>query len=128
MPCAEKACCRAAGAWAGTAQAILSRYPSVKPFSDNEIAECIKITPDDLKYLRQNQWKLGKNSFLIHGYYNYRHLLMGRLRGGGYILGVPGVFENQERYMANMFGFTFFKPADRERARPRFGYWCRRIE
>jgi len=107
---------------------LLQRYPSIQPFGDDEVIECIRICPDDIKYLRQNHWNLGKNSFLLHGYYNYRHLLMGRLKKGGYILGIPGVFDNQERYMANMFGFTLFKKADRERRRPGFGYWCRLVD
>lgn len=107
---------------------LLQRYPSIQPFRDDEVIECIRICPDDIKYLRQNHWNLGKNSFLLHGYYNYRHLLMGRLKKGGYILGIPGVFDNQERYMANMFGFTLFKKADRERRRPGFGYWCRLVD
>lgn len=107
---------------------LLQRYPSIQPFGDDEVIECIRICPDDIKYLRQNHWNLGKNSFLLHGYYNYRHLIMGRLKKGGYILGIPGVFDNQERYMANMFGFTLFKKADRERRRPGFGYWCRLVD
>ena len=107
---------------------LLQRYPSIQPFGDDEVIECIRICPDDIKYLRQNHWNLGKNSFLLHGYYNYRHLIMGRLKKGGYILGIPGVFDNQERYMANMFGFTLFKKADRERRRPGLGYWCRLVD
>jgi hypothetical protein len=63
----------------------------------------------------------------MHGFCHYRHLLFGKCRDGGYILGIPGVFESQEQYMANMFGFPIFKEAVSQNQGGRFGYWCRRL-
>lgn len=55
------------------------------------------------------------NSFLIHGYYNFHHLLFGRVcdneNNTNYFIGVPGMYCNRERYMASMFGFSNFKRA-----------------
>ncbi len=100
-------------------QCLLKRYPRFQPFADQEIEQCIQITPRDIRLLNQNHWRLGNNSFVVHGFYNYRHLLLGRKRDGGYILGIPGLFENQERFMASMFGFPMFKDAAQQtRKRP----------
>ena len=109
-------------------QCLLKRYPRFQPFADQEIEQCIQITPRDIRLLNQNHWRLGNNSFVMHGFYNYRHLLLGRKRDGGYILGIPGLFENQERFMASMFGFPMFKDAAQQTRKGRFGYWCREVE
>lgn len=41
----------------------------------------------------------------MYGYQNFGHLLLCRNHQGQYILGVPGGYSQQERFMANMFGF-----------------------
>ncbi len=40
-----------------------------------------------------------------------------------YILGVPGNYYSNEKYMASMFGFPHFVLAKRQSRRRRFGYW-----
>lgn len=81
--------------------------------------ECIKIGKDvqilqielsDLREFPKKYWGLGNNSFLLHGFFNYRHLLFGRFMDGNWFLGVPGVYERQERVMASIFGFGGFLP------------------
>ena len=109
-------------------QCLLKRYPHFQPFGDQEIEQCIQITPRDIRLLNQNHWRLGNNSFVMHGFYNYRHLLLGRKKDGGYVLGIPGLYENQERFMASMFGFPVFKDAAQQTRKGRFGYWCREVE
>ena len=52
---------------------------------------------------------LRNNRFVQHGQYHFGHLLLGRNRLGQYILGVPGGYDQQERFMANMFGFPYFR-------------------
>ena len=106
---------------------LSGRCPHFRPFSDEELADCIQITPRELHVIRQGNYRMGNNSFLMHGFCNYRHLLFGRLRNGGYLLGIPGIFENQELFMANMFGFPEFKEAASRNPQGRFGYWCRRL-
>ncbi|MDY4515252.1 MAG: hypothetical protein SPD93_02015 [Lachnospiraceae bacterium] len=106
-------------------QYMSRRYPHFRPFADDEVADCIQITPRELNFILQGNWRTGNNSFLMHGFCNYRHLLFGKRKDGGYLLGIPGIHENQELFMANMFGFPVFKEAVSRHPRGRFGYWCR---
>ena len=106
--------------------AIAASFPRTDPFSDGEITECVQIYPKDLMLICQEEWRLGRNSFLLHGYYNYRHLILGRAKDGRWILGIPGVYERQEHFVASRFGFAGFKPAKSNRTEEKpFGYWCR---
>lgn len=97
------------------------------PFEDGEITSCVRIEPSDLEYFPKETWILGSNSFLLHGYYTYGHLILARKKGMGkesLILGVPGVYQNRERFLARMFGFEHFKPIAKEgTADGGFGYW-----
>lgn len=108
-------------------QFMKTRFPHFQPFSGNEVAACLQITPRELPCIFQGYSRRANNSFLMHGFSQYRHLLFGRLKDGGYILGVPGIFESQEKLMADMFGFPEFREAEGNRCGRRFGYWCRRI-
>lgn len=99
-----------------------------QPFADTEIVNCVMIKPCDIIRLQQDNWKVGRSSFLQHGFYQYRHLLLGMTCDGTYILGVPGIQNPQEKYMAEMFGFGWFKESRRYRCNKVFGYWCRELE
>lgn len=100
----------------------------VQPFEGEETQDCIRISPGDLGALFRSPGQMGRNSFLWHGYYNYRHLLLARCRDGSYFLGIPGILENQERMMAGMFGFPQFRKAKEPGgSRAPFGYWCRNL-
>lgn len=102
-----------------------------KFFENPQFFDCQKIEPRDLRILPEKEWILGKNSFLLHGYYNYRYLLYGKVnKGDTYtFLGIPGVFHNQEKFMANLFGFSDFEPAQKEKIKTgKFGYWIRLID
>jgi hypothetical protein len=109
------------------AKKIYQSYPRMYPFEDNEIAWCVRIEPQDIGLFPMEAWILGNNSFLLHGYYSYRHLIFARINdknGIGYILGVPGIYHNREKFMAKMFGFENFKCAKRKAQRTgEFGYW-----
>ena len=70
----------------------------------------LQIELSDLRELPKKYWYLGNNSFLLHGFFNYRHLLFGRLPNESWFLGVPGIYERQERVMASIFGFSGFLP------------------
>ena len=95
-----------------------------------------KIMREDMKKLSQKNWYLANNSFLLHGYYNYRHLLLITDEGKRY-LGVPGIYHRREEAAARSFGFSEFcrisedsiiqspQECDREND---FGYWCRELE
>ncbi len=101
-----------------------------------ERLRCTKIQRNDIARLPRCEWKWANNSFLLHGYYNYRHLAIID-DGERYRLGVPGIYHPQEAKAASTFGFTEFIPhkdmdmdlTDDERSsQEQFGYWCRPIK
>lgn len=103
-------------------------YPKVTAFECADGCEILVIKPQDIGFLPRENWVYGNNSFLLHGYYNYRYLILARLgkpgERGRYILGVPGHYGNNEKYMAAMFGFDRFVRSTRQTPRDsRFGYW-----
>ena len=103
-------------------------YPKVTAFECTDGCEILVIKPQDIGLLPRENWVYGNNSFLLHGYYNYRYLILARLGKSGergrYILGVPGHYGNNEKYMAAMFGFDRFVRSTRQPPRDsRFGYW-----
>ncbi len=106
---------------------IFENNPRIYPFEDNEILICAKIEPKDIGLLPKELWTLSNNSFLMHGYYCYHHLIIAKMKdryGCRFILGVPGIYHNRERFMAKMFGFDAFKPIrKRELRQGDFGYW-----
>ncbi len=114
-----------------TAERILQKYPAIYPFEDSEILACVRIEPGDIGLFPIENWVLGNNSFLLHGYYNFRHLIFAKKKamdGAEYILGVPGIFQNREKFMAKMFGFTQFKCSKNvEQKTGEFGYWYIKI-
>lgn len=97
------------------------------PFEDNEVVWCVRLEPQDIGALPMENWSYGNNSFLLHGFYCYSHLIFARISdktGTKYIIGVPGIYHNREKFMARMFGFDSFKSIKRKDLRTgEFGYW-----
>lgn len=112
----------------GAFQKLRLKLTVFYPFQGEDI-ECVKVDITDLQELPKKYWYLGKNSFLLHGFFNYRHLIIGEIKEEekcGYFIGVPGVFQNQERIMATMFGFPEFRTAEQSEFKTgNFGYWYR---
>ncbi|MGN0436675.1 MAG: DUF6128 domain-containing protein [Wujia sp.] len=110
---------------------MMNTYPKLPLFADSQFLECVKIVPQDIGKLAMSNWKLGVNSFLSHGYYHYRYLMLGKVKfdkGESYVIGVPGVFTNKEKYLANMFGFNVFIPAKKTKIMTgNFGYWISEV-
>lgn len=97
-------------------------------FEDGEFMECRRIQLKDLSHLNRRDAAMRNNRFLQYGYYNFGHLLICRRQDGRYILGVPGGYDQQERFMANMFGFPYFKESRHiQLPKGRGGYWYRLI-
>lgn len=98
-------------------------------FADGELSDCRKISLQDLCRLGRRACMLRNNRFVQYGSYNFGHLLLCRNNCGQMILGVPGGYDQQERFMANMFGFPYFKES-RHIQIPggRGGYWYRLID
>ena len=101
-------------------------------FADDELYDIIEITPDDIERLPDTNWGLKNNSFLNHGFFQFRHLILGKIYGGGpqrYFIGVPGIFARRDRNTASMFGFNHFKFSMRSDVQlSQFGYWYRLLE
>lgn len=77
---------------------------------ENEIPENQVLYIQDLTQLLsmgEKQRELYYNSFLLHGYYQYRHVVA----GDGFI-GVPGNFSQREAIAAKMMGFPLFIEAE----------------
>jgi hypothetical protein len=100
-------------------------FPPMYPFEDDEFECCNQIEPRDIGSLPPASWHLVNNSFLLQGYYNYRHLLYAK-KQGKYYIGVPGQFHRREQYLASRFGFERFKGTQKKRITlGDFGYWIR---
>lgn len=111
---------------------LYSKADYVDAFDDEYFYDCIEVTPQMLSRLPLKDKEIINNSFLIHGYYNFHHLLFGRVcdneNNTNYFIGVPGMYCNRERYMASMFGFSNFKKSHRsDYNNPYFGYWYQEI-
>lgn len=94
-----------------------------------------KIQRQDLSRLPRKEWRIANNTFLLHGFYNYHHLLY--IEDNGEIwVGVPGIYHEREKVAAEAFGFTAFRrltdvdvdlAEDEKNTYEDFGYWCRQI-
>lgn len=120
------------GEYKDACEEMLETYPKLALFADSQIKECVKIKPQDIGKLHMSNWKLGANSFLSHGFYQYRYIMLGRVKLNEneekVVIGVPGVFTNKERYLANMFGFGRFIPVKKEKLMTgNFGYWISEV-
>lgn len=112
----------------GVKEKPLSFGDPIDAFGDGEIFDCRKIQPADLCHFHPGECGLRNNRFLQYGFYNFGHLLIGKNCSGHYILGVPGGYDQQERFMANMFGFPYFKESRQiQLPKSRGGYWYRLI-
>lgn len=108
-------------------------YPVIHPFTTQEY---LKIEPKDFTILRKEYQQLVNNSFLLHGFYNYRHLILGKEMKRDrevYYLGVPGTYYEREKMVAVMFGFESFEVSEQEFSQGfipegTFGYYLRTVE
>ena len=104
----------------------------IDAFEDDYFYDCVEVTPELLKQLPIEDDAVVNNSFLVHGYYNFKHILFGKVcendNNTRYFIGVPGMYSNKERYLATMFGFNNFKKSHRsDYPNPYFGYWYTEI-
>lgn len=87
-----------------------SRVETKESRKESEIPENQVLYIQDLTQLLsmgEKQRELYYNSFLLHGYYQYRHVVA----GDGFI-GVPGNFSQREAIAAKMMGFPLFIEAE----------------
>lgn len=122
-------------------QQLCALYPVCHPFESGE--DYISIEPRDFVVLRKEYQNLVSNSFLLHSFYNYHHLLLGKTQDAAeeiFYIGVPGVYLEREKRVAVMFGFEGFAQSmtksggtpergGRRMVEPgAFGYYMKKVE
>ena len=106
---------------------FLKGLSEMYPFEDDEIEWCLQMRPEDFNQFPMEYWHYAKNSFLLQGFYNYRHLVYAHTKGKNYV-GVPGQYIRKEQYLAARFGFHLFKQVRRKKlSMGDYGYWLREL-
>lgn len=114
--------------WNQTWRYMLRMYPVLNQFADKNNVLCVRIEIKDLRLLPEKYWSMVNNSFLLHGFFNYRYLAFGRIDQNWFV-GIPGIYQNQEHVMASIFGFPDFLPQKQKNERgEQPGYWYRILE
>lgn len=114
----------------GKWEKLKEEYPQAHPFGDDRCF--ISLEPGDLVILPASFQKLLNNSFLLHGFYNYRHLILGPDRElseegeENFYIGVPGTYFEREKMVAVMFGFEGFEGKGPVEIGS-FGYYMRKV-
>ena len=109
---------------------LKEEYPQVHPFGDDRCF--ISLEPGDLVILPASFQKLLNNSIRLHGFYNYRHLILGPDRElseegeENFYIGVPGTYFEREKMVAVMFGFEGFEGKGPVEIGS-FGYYMRKV-
>ncbi len=110
-----------------SAERIFELCPVIWPFAEPWAERCVKLELEDIGLLPAEHWQLTTNSFLMHSYYGYRHLVLARVRDGAryrYELLVPGIYNEREKEIAGLFGFSEFRNTkSRPIAVGEYGYW-----
>lgn len=117
---------------------ILQTKPPYTPCRDSRVDFSVRIAPEDLRCLPEESKEYIDNSYLLHGYYRYRHVLLGRRIGKGkeeYMIMVPGSYNGTEEGLAKLFGFPEFLPVTKTKpetgtaasGKDLFGYFCGKI-
>lgn len=110
-------------------QQLWNIYPHINPFED--CREYLLVKPIDFVVLREKYYGLTTNSFLLHGYYNYNHLIMardGKRPEEKIYIGVPGNFYEKEKQAAVLFGFESFEGKQEPVGTGDFGYYMVSVE
>ncbi len=115
--------------WMDLWEKLNGMYGAKNLFENMPEISGIHMELKDLRELPKKYWYLGSNSFLLHGFFNYRHLLLGKVEnesGRKWFIGVPGIYQNQEKVLAAVFGFPEFRQEkDTGVKTGQFGYWYR---
>lgn len=120
---------RSGDMWMDLWEKLNGMYGAKNLFENMPEISGIHMELKDLRELPKKYWYLGSNSFLLHGFFNYRHLLLGKVEnesGRKWFIGVPGIYQNQEKVLATVFGFPEFRQEkDTGVKTGQFGYWYR---
>ena len=113
----------------GKWEQLTAIYPPISPFGDAR--KYLQISPGDFVILKDRSYRMVNNSFLLHGYFTYKHLILHKMNRRGetaYYVGVPGSFYNKEKEVAILFGFESFEGATEPAREGDFGYYMMRVE
>ena len=108
---------------------LCKEYPNVHPFPNHKVF--LSIKPEDFIILQQKYQKLVHNSFLLHGFYNYGYMILGKLseeEKAPVYIGVPGVYYEREKQAAQMFGFVGFESTEHPVQTGSYGYYMIEVE
>ena len=91
-----------------------------------ELGEVYRVNKGDFAVLPESIKHILQNSFLVHGLMNYGYLLLFRAdeKMKQFGVGVPGVYYEKEKLVAEMFGFSQFW-CDGKSNNGKFGYYLR---
>lgn len=127
--------------------ALSENSASAPPSIESSITNYLLIDPAYIDHLSPEYNGLKQNSFLLHGYESYRHLILAKWLVSSpkltaadtatsenspgledldifYQLGVPGIYSDREKSIAEKFGFAEFKTTKNTPLRyGDFGYW-----
>lgn len=104
-------------------EVIKKKYPILYPFRGQ--GPYVSIKPVDLQLLNRKYHDLSNNSYLMHAFYRYRHMILGEYtqeKGTFFYVGVPGEFIKKEQSSAAMFGFEGYEHSGD------LGYYLYRVE
>lgn len=104
-------------------------YPHIRPFNDER--EYLQLRPEDFVIFTKEFFSLANNSFLLHGFYNYEHLVLTKEKRQDkerYYVGVPGNFYVKEKQVAVLFGFQSFEGKREPAQNGDFGYYMIPVE
>ncbi|MCL2253210.1 MAG: DUF6128 domain-containing protein [Lachnospiraceae bacterium] len=106
-------------------QQLLKNYKQINPYNDERLY--ISLEPKDFVIIGSEYQHLSQNSFLLHGFYNYKHIILGKENNEIY-LGVPGVYYEREKMVAMMFGFEAFECEGGNAENGKFGYYLKKVK
>lgn len=117
---------------------LLLLNPPYGPCRRFDVEYSVRVTPEELLKFPKEGKRFAENSFVLHAYYRYRHVLLGRRRrktAEDYVLLVPGSYNEKEARLAELFGFPEFLPLVQTKpeaggaasGKELFGYFCGKI-
>lgn len=112
---------------------MLRDYPKIQDIDSEDLNDCVKIMPRDIGKMDTVNWWLRSNRLLLYRFEQYHYLLLGNRKNqdGSWqrVVGIPGIFDSKERYLASLFQFYCFIPAESKKYKTgSFGYWVTPIK
>jgi hypothetical protein len=107
---------------------MMKEHPKVEFQWDSGFVEAVKIEPKDIGQCSMKDWRYAGNGFLLQGYESHGYLILGKISMDEerpfWVLGVPGIYNNREKYLAQIFGFYDYIPVKQgELKTGGFGFW-----